>query len=93
MRIDEFGTAGSLYFDIGGIVELIPKLSFGAYISTFTLSKLSNSEKTNMPVIMKVGISYKPTNELSLNMDIFKDIDYEPLLNWGWSIGLLKKFF
>ena len=36
MRIDDFGTAGTIYFD--GIVELIPELSFGAFISSFTLS-------------------------------------------------------
>lgn len=93
MRIDEFGTAGSLFFDIGGIVELISKLSFGAYISNFTLSKLSNSEKTNMPVIMKVGISYKPTDELSLNMDIFKDVDYEPIVKLGIEYRMIEKVY
>ena len=83
MRIEDFGTAGTLFFDLGGIVELIPKLSFGAYISNFTISRLNNSEKSSLPVIMKVGFSYQPVNELQLNIDLNKDVDYEPILKAG----------
>lgn len=93
MRIDEFGSAGSLFFDLGGIVELIPNLSFGAFISNFTLSKLSNSDHTDMPVIMKVGISYQPKSKISLNMDIFKDIDFEPVVKLGIEYMIVDKVY
>lgn len=83
MSIEDFGTAGTLYFDLGGIVELIPKLSFGAYISNFTLSHIYTSEKTTLPVIMKVGFSYQPVNELQLNIDLHKDVDYAPVIKAG----------
>jgi hypothetical protein len=93
MRIDEFGTSGSLFFDIGGIVELIPKLSFGAFISNFTISKLNNSENTKMPVIMKVGLSYKPKRNVSLNMDILKDIDFESNVKLGIEYMIVDKVY
>jgi len=93
MRVDEFGTAGSLYFDIGGIVELVPKLSFGAYISNFTLSKLNISEKISMPVIMKAGLSYRPTKLLSLDIDLFKDIEYEPNVKLGIEYIIVEKVY
>ena len=93
MRIDEFGTANSLFFDFGGIMELIPKLSFGAYISNFTLSKLNNSEKTMLPVIMKAGLSYKPVKKLSLNLDLFKEVDYKPVVKAGIEYIIVEKFY
>lgn len=92
LSIDEFGTTGSLFFDFGGIVELIPKLSFGAYISNFTLSKLNNSEKTKLPVIMKAGLSYKPAKEVLLNLDLYKDIDYKPVIKAGIEYTIVKNF-
>ena len=93
MRIDEFGTAGSMFFDLGGIVELFPKLSFGAFISNFTLSHLNNVEKTKMPVIMKAGLLYMPVNEVRLNLDLYKDVDYKPIIKAGIEYVIVDKFY
>lgn len=93
MSIDEFGTVGSLFFDFGGIIELIPKLSFGAYISNFTLAKLNNSANSKLPVVMKAGLSFKPAQELSLNLDIYKDVDYKPIIKAGIEYIILEKFY
>ncbi len=93
MRINEFGTTNALFLDFGGIVELIPSLSFGAYISNFTLSKMQNSEKTNLPVIMKIGFSYTPVSVVSLNVDLYKDVDYQPIIKAGIEYAIHEKFF
>ena len=93
MRIDEFGTAGSLYFDIGGIIELLPKLNFGAYISNFTLSKLSNPERSELPVVMKLGLLYTPVNKVRLNLDIYKDVAYKPIVRAGLEYVIIEKFY
>lgn len=93
MRIDEFGTTGAAYFDIGGIVELLPKLTFGAFISNFTLSKLNNAEKSELPVVMKVGFSYKPVDKLSIIIDIYKDIQYSPIVKVGLEYVVVRKLF
>jgi len=93
MKIDEFGTTSALFFDFGGIVELIPTLSFGAYISNFTLSTLRNSERTNLPVIMKVGLSYNPISAVRLNVDLYKDVDFQPNIKAGVEYAIHEKFF
>lgn len=93
MRIDEFGTANSMYFDLGGIIELMPKLTFGAYISNFSLSKLNNPEQSELPVIMKLGLTYMPVSELRLNLDLFKDVDYKPVIKAGIEYLIIKKFY
>lgn len=92
MSIDEFGRAGCAYFDLGGIVELFPKLSFGAYISNFTVSKLNNAERSKLPVIMKVGFAYIPIEELRWNVDLVKDVDYDAVLKTGIEYVFLEKF-
>jgi hypothetical protein len=83
MRIEEFGTASSLYFDFGGIVELIPELSFAAFISNFTSARLDNAEATALPVVMKVGLSYSPVDKLHLNIDVCKDVLHDPNVKAG----------
>lgn len=93
MRIADFGTAGAMFFDIGGIVELIPKLTFAAYISNFTLSELNNTEKTKLPVVMKAGISYKPIDALSLFFDIYKDVEYDPVFKAGIEYIVIQKVY
>ena len=74
LRIDEIVSAGSVSFDLGGVVERLPKLNFGAYISNFTLSKLDNPERSELPVVMKLGMVYKPIDELRLYFDLHKDV-------------------
>lgn len=93
MHIDQYGTAGTLSFDIGGIVELIPKVNFGAYISNFTLAKLSNPEHSELPVVMKLGFVYMPVNELKLYMDIYKDIAYKPIVRVALEYVIVEKFY
>lgn len=83
MRIDEFGTATSLYFDFGGVVELIPTLSFAAHISNFTAATLDNAEESPLPVVMKVGLSYSPVDQLHVNLDVVKDVEHEANVKAG----------
>lgn len=93
IRIDEFGTSSGFYLDFGGIVELIPDLSFGAFISNLTVSKLNNPEQTRLPVVMKIGLSYQPTEDVKLNMDVHKDVDLDPLFRMGLEYRIIDKIF
>ncbi len=93
LRIEDFGTIGSVFFDFGGIVELIPKLSFGAFISNFTLSKLNDSNYSRLPVLLKVGLSYNPSKTVILNLDLYKDIDYKPIVRAGIEYIIIEKFY
>lgn len=90
MRIDEFGTSTAIFIDFGGVVELKPELSFGAYISNLTASKLNNSEQTRLPVVMKIGVSYEPTKDILLVIDLVKDVDYDPIVRIGLEYKIVK---
>lgn len=93
MRIEDFGIASTLFFDIGGIVEMLPTLAFGAYISNFTASSLNDAKKTTLPVSMKLGISYTPTDEIMLNVDLYKDVEYKPVIKAGLEYKIADKLF
>ncbi len=92
MHIEEYGNAGSVFFDFGGIVELIPKLDFGAYISNFTMSSLNNAEKSPLPVVLKIGVSYIPVDELRVNFDLYKEINFEANVRVGVEYEIVKQF-
>jgi hypothetical protein len=93
LRIDDFGTSSAFMFDLGGIVELIPNVSFGAYISNFTVSTLNNMDQSKLPVSMKAGISYQPTQDIMLNLDIHKDVDFDPEIRAGLEYRIIEKVF
>ncbi len=93
MRIEDFGTANAVLFDFGGIVEMIPELTFGAYISNFTASALNNQEQTPLPVSMKIGLSYSPTSEIILNIDLYKEIEFDPMVRAGLEYKISEKVF
>ncbi|MCG8309604.1 MAG: hypothetical protein MI975_19565 [Cytophagales bacterium] len=93
LRIDEFGTAGAMFFDLGGIVELVPDLSFGAFISNFSSAKLSNVERSELPVVMKIGLSYTPVRKLSVNLDVYKDVRFMPMIKAGIEYIIAEKLY
>lgn len=93
LRIDEFGTSSAFLFDLGGIVELIPSVSFGAYISNFTASTLNNIDQSKLPVTMQIGISYLPTEDIILNLDVHKDVDFDAEIRAGLEYRIIEKVF
>ena len=93
MRIEDFGTAGCVFFNFGGIVELIPQFTFGAFISNFTSSRLNDVDQSELPVVMKVGFSYRPVDNLKLNLDLYKDANYEAIVKAGIEYVIVEKLF
>ena len=64
-------------------MELIPTLSFAAFLSNFTAASLDNAEETALPVLMKVGLSYSPVEKLHVNFDVCKDVLGKPNVKAG----------
>lgn len=91
IRFDEFGAALALSMDLGGVVEVSKYILFGAYISNLTSSSFNNSEHTNLPVQMKVGFAYIPTQKFRFALDLEKDIDQDPLIKAGIEYTIIEK--
>lgn len=93
MRIEDFGTANSVFLDFGGTVEMIQDLTFGAFIGNFTASVLNNAERTPLPVSMKLGISYTPTSDILFNLDLYKELEFDPSIRAGLEYNVSGNFY
>jgi len=91
IHIDEYGTTAGFFMDFGGIVELAPQWSFGASISNFTSSSLNDLDNAALPVVMKVGISYKPNEKVTLLADLVKDVEFDPEIRAGMEYWINQK--
>ncbi len=91
VHIDEYGTTAGFLIDFGGIVELSPQWSFGASVSNFTASSLNDLDNAALPVVMKIGISYKASENVSLLADLVKDVEFDPEIRAGLEYWINQK--
>jgi hypothetical protein len=85
-RTEGFGSKGVWSFNLGGIAELTPQFSVGAYIININQPSISENEK--LPTRLVAGISFTPIDKLFIATEIEKDLDYDPT----WKAGIEYKF-
>jgi len=86
--IEGIGSKGTVLFDFGGQVNVIPDLSFAAHISN--ISQANIGKTIRLPTIMKAGFSYKPAKNVSILTEIEKNIDNKEQLKLGLEYILSK---
>jgi hypothetical protein len=85
-----FGSKGVVSFNLGGIAELTPQLSVGAYITNITQPSITETEK--LPTKLAAGISYTPIDQILLTAEIEKDVDYDATGKMGIEYKFHSKF-
>jgi hypothetical protein len=85
-RTEGFGSKGVWSINFGGIAEITPHLSVGAYVININQPSISKEDK--LPTKLVAGIGFKPTEKVFLAAEIEKDLDYDPI----WKMGLEYKF-
>lgn len=93
--IEGYGNKGSVSIDIGGITELLPNLSFGAFISNINQGKVSSegNDDERIATIMRAGLTYTPIKPLALLSEVEKDINYKPNFKLGIEYEIVSHFF
>lgn len=76
--VPDFTTKRTLAFNFGGVAELTPKILFGATISNVNQARLANYQNENFPTWMRAGVSYRPINQVMVNIETEKGIGYDP---------------
>jgi hypothetical protein len=84
-----FGRKGVVTVSFGGIAELTPWLSIGAYISNINQPSLSESDEEYLPTILVTGIGLTLSEKVFATLEVEKDINYGPI----WKTGLEYKPF
>lgn len=90
-RAEGFGTRSVLSLNFGGIAEITPWVTVGAYIVNINQPKLSTINDERLPVKLVTGVLINPSDELALLMEVEKDIDYAPTIKGGLEYSIYKK--
>ncbi len=85
-RTEGFGSKGIVSINLGGIAELTPHLSVGAYIVNINQPEINDLEK--LPTKLVAGIGFKPTDKVFMATEIEKDLEYDPV----WKLGIEYTF-
>ena len=90
-RAEGFGSKGVVTLSFGGIAEITPMLSVGAYITNINQPKISQDED-RVPTLLTAGIAFTPTDKLLLATELEKDLDHKPTWRTGIEYTFHKKF-
>ncbi len=93
--LQDLGSRGSFVFELGGLVHLSPEISFGAHIYNFSQSSFTSefAEDEPVPVIMRAGMSYTPSDVLLMTLEVEKDIDYPASIRAGLEYQIIKGIY
>lgn len=91
--IENFGNRGLIYFDAGGLAELFSGFWVGAFVQNLNQVKISKLTGEKFPVVMGMGISYRPGKFIMLNVDIEKSNLQNSILKAGLEYSIHEKLF
>ncbi|MFP4065710.1 MAG: hypothetical protein ACLFS0_09455 [Bacteroidales bacterium] len=84
---DRYGQTGTAVAELGIIYEPRPGLQIGSHISNPTRAGLSGCPSegscTNLPTIIRTGLSYSFSDSVILNLETTKDIRFPPVFRAG----------
>lgn len=88
-----YGSRSAPSLDLGSSLQLTKNIYLGTSILNILRAKIADFEDERIPTVIKIGISYRPTEKLILNLDASKDIDFDPVINAGVSYELINNLF
>ncbi len=91
--IEGGGTGRAAIVSLGGIAELTPVLLFGAHVYNLSGAGYGRFSTDKLPIIVKAGLSYRPSSALMVNLEAEKDILLPPLVKLGLEYALAQKLY
>lgn len=90
--IETIGKSSAFVIEFGGVADVSKHLKLGAYVFNLNQASVATGSDEELPLTMKVGVSYLPIDELSINAEVLKQIDTEEKVRIGVSYDLIKNF-
>jgi hypothetical protein len=91
-QAEGFGTKGVFTVGMGGIAELTPQFSVGAYITNLNRPEIS-VDGDKVPALLNAGIAFTPTHNVLIAAEVQKNLDYEATWKAGLEYAFHQKFF
>lgn len=92
-RAEGFGVNNTVSIDFGGITQLTPQISIGAYIINLTQSKLMGTDGERLPTKLVAGVGLKPSDKIFIATELDKDLEYQTTWRTGLEYSIYKKVF
>ena len=88
-----YGSAGGFTFGAGLLAAVTPELQVGAYVFNPPRASLAAGLQSDLPLIMRLGLSYIFSAELLASAEVVKDSEHSPTLQAGLQYNFRKQFF
>ena len=92
-NIEGFGRSASPVIEFGGVAELGPQLFFGAHVYNVGRAKLSKLSGEYLPTVIKAGLSYRPTENLMVNVEAEKEVLLDPIFKAGLEYNIKDRIW
>jgi hypothetical protein len=92
-RAQGFGTKRAWSFNFGGITQLTPKLSVGAYITNINQPEIATQNDERIPASLTAGVGFKPTDKVLLLAEVKKDLEHDATVKGALEYTVHKKVF
>jgi hypothetical protein len=87
--IQNYGSTGTFYFNIGGLVYLLNEIRWGFYVNNINKATIADTDD-QIPMILSTGFSFDILNNFSLNFALEKDIRYNPSVQFGIDYDIIE---
>ncbi|MBR9777017.1 MAG: hypothetical protein GYB55_19155 [Cytophagales bacterium] len=92
-NIEGFGRSARPVLELGGTAELFPGVFFGAHLYNITRAAISKASLNYLPTIVKTGISYRPSDNLMVNVETEKELSSPAQFKAGIAYSFEEKFW
>lgn len=90
-RAAGIGTKTAFSVNFGGLAQITPEISVGAYIVNLNQSKISEDER--LPTKLVAGLGFKLDDHFFLATEVEKDLDFNATWRLGAEYSIQKKVF
>ncbi|MDN3670066.1 hypothetical protein QWY93_12100 [Echinicola jeungdonensis] len=92
-NLEGYGRSGQPFIEWGGVAQLMPTLMIGAHVFNPTRAKINNKSEDRLPTLIQIGLSYRPSPSLMVNLETQKDILLPPQVKAGLEYNFSGKFW
>lgn len=90
-KAEGFETKNAVGVSFGGLAQITPQISVGAYIVNINQPKISETEQ--LPTKLTAGLGFRPATNFFISTEIEKDINYNATWKLGAEYMIHKKVF
>ncbi len=83
LRVDELGSKGFFYIDIGGQISISEEVILGMAINNLNQAKFDTLTLSSPNTLVQVGVNYHPHDKLTLLIQVEKDVSNPAVLRFG----------